>query len=95
MICRLCMSPVLNIITDPMSRLSVSSNLLEVIDDGKDYIGMLSVEAVPYAMLGCEIQVGSDFCPDIQTIKEAITQGKWEKCSVNLKVVKDELSVSD
>ena len=45
-------------------------------DDAKDYIGMLSVDAVPHAMLRDEIQVASDFCPEIQTIKEAITTGK-------------------
>ena len=37
-------------IADPMSRLSISSDLPEAIDDGKDYIGMLSVDAVPHAM---------------------------------------------
>ena len=61
---------------DPMSRLPVSSVLPEVIDDAKDYIGMLSVDDVPHAMLWGEIQVASDFCPEIQTIKEAITTGK-------------------
>ena len=82
-------------IADPMSRLPVSSDLPEVIDDAKDYIGMLSVDAVPHAMLWGEILVASDFCPDIQTIKEAITTGKWDKCSVRVKAVKDELSVCD
>ena len=38
-----------------MSRLSVSTDLPEVIDDGKDYIGMLRVEAVLHAMLWGEI----------------------------------------
>ena len=38
-------------IADPMSRLSVSSDLPEVIHDAKDYIGMLSLEAVPHTML--------------------------------------------
>ena len=96
MIFRLCMSPVLPCnIADPMSRLSVSTDLPEVIDDAKDYIGMLSVEAVPHAMLWGEIQVASDSCPEIQTIKEVITQGKWDKCSVCVKTVKDELSVCD
>ena len=63
---------------DPMSRLPVSSDLPEVIDDAKDYIGMLSVDAVPHAMLWDEIQIASDFCPEIQTIKlkEATTTGK-------------------
>ena len=63
---------------DPMSRLPVSSDLPEVIDDAKDYIGMLSVDAVPHAMLWDEIQIASDFGPEIQTIKlkEAITTGK-------------------
>ena len=30
-----------------------------------------------------------------ETIREAITQGKWDKRSVNVKAVKDELSVCD
>ena len=59
-----------------MSRLPVRSDLAEVIDDANDYIGMLSVDAVPHAMLWGEIQVASDFCPEIQAIKEAITTGK-------------------
>ena len=78
-----------------MSRLSVSTDLPEVIDDAKGYIGMLRVEAVPHAMLWGEIQVASDSCPEIQTIKEAITKGKWDKCSVSVKTVRDELSVCD
>ena len=61
---------------DPMPRLPVRSDLSQVIDDAKDYIGMLSVDAVPHAMLWGEIQVASDFCPEIQAIKEAITTGK-------------------
>ena len=65
-----------------------------MIDDAKDYIGMLSVDAVPHAMLWGEIQVATDFCPEIQTIKEAITTGK-DTCSVSVKAVKDELSVCD
>ena len=48
-------------IADPMSRLPVSSDLPEVIDDAKDYIRMLSVDAVPLATLWGEIQVGSEF----------------------------------
>ena len=40
---------------DPMSRLPVSSDLPEVIDDANDYIGMLSVDTVPHAMLWGEI----------------------------------------
>ena len=56
-------------IADPMSRLSVSSDFPEAIDDAKDYIGMLSVDAVPHAMSWGEIQVASDFCPEVQTIK--------------------------
>ena len=43
----------------------------------------------------CLIQVASDFCPEVQTIKEAITTGKWDTCSVSVKAVKDELSVCD
>ena len=82
-------------IADLMSGLPVSSDLPEVIDDAKDYILMLSVDAVPHAMLWSEIQVASDFCPVIQTIKGAITTGKWDKCSVSVKAVKDELSVCD
>ena len=82
-------------IADPMSRLPVSSDLPEVVDDAKDYIGMLSVDAVPHAMLWGEIQVASDFWPEIQTIKEAITTGKWDTCSVSVKAVKDELSGCD
>jgi len=50
------------IFADPMSGLPVSSDLPEVIDDDRDYIGMLSVDAVPHAMLWGEIQVASDFC---------------------------------
>ena len=56
---------------------------------------MLSADAVPHAMLWGERQVASDFCPEFQTIKEAITKGKWDKCSVRVKAVKDELSVCD
>ena len=82
-------------IADPMSRLSVSSDLPEAVDDAKDYIGMVSVDAVPHAMSWDEIQVASDFCPEVQTIKEAITTGKWDTCSVSVKAVKDELSVCD
>ena len=82
-------------IADPMSRLSVSSDLPEAIDDAKDYIGMVSVDAVPHAMSWDEIQVASDFCPEVQTIKEAITTGKWDTCSVSVKAVMDELSVCD
>ena len=82
-------------IADPMSKLSVSSDLPEVVDHAKDCIGMLSVEAVPHAILWGEIQVASDFYPEFQTIKEAITQGKWDKCSVSVKAVKDVLSVCD
>ena len=94
MIFRLFMSLVLPIyIADPMSRLPVSSDLPEVIDDAKDYIGILRVDAVPHTMLLGEIQVASDFCPEIQTIKEAVTTGNWDKCSVRVKAVKDELSV--
>ena len=37
-------------IADPLSRLSVSSDLPEAIDDAKDYIGMLNADAVPHAM---------------------------------------------
>ena len=36
-------------------------------------------------MLLGEIQVASGFCPEIQTIKEAITTGKLDKCSVSVK----------
>ena len=82
-------------IADPMSRLSVSSDLPEAIVDAKDYIGMVSVDAVPHAMSWDEIQVASDSCPEVQTIKEAITTGKWDTCSVSVKAVKDELSVCD
>ena len=74
-------------IADLMSRLPVSSDLQEVIDDGKDYIGMLSVDAVPHAMLWDEIQVASDFCPEIQTITEAVTTGKWDELSVCDRVI--------
>ena len=61
-------------IADPMSRLPVSSNLPEVTDHAKDYIGMLRVDALLHAMLWGEIQVASDFCPEIQAIKDVTTQ---------------------
>ena len=66
-----------------------------MIDHAKDYIGMLSVDALPHAMLWGEIQVASDFCPEIEAIKDVITTGKWDKCSKSMKAVKDKLSVCD
>ena len=60
---------------DPMSRLLVSSDLPEVIDDAKDYIGMLSVDAVPHAMLWGEIGSIRFLSRDL-TIKEAMTTGE-------------------
>ena len=42
-----------------------------------------------------EIQVASGYYPDIERIREPISQGMWDKCSINVKAVKDELSVCD
>lgn len=42
-------------IANPISRLSVSADLLQVIDDAKDYIRMLIVDAVPRFILWGEI----------------------------------------
>ena len=50
MILTLCLNSGASNIADPMSRLCVSSDSSEVVDDAKDYMGMISVEAVPQVM---------------------------------------------
>ena len=83
-------------IADPLSRLSVSEDSVYTVANVADsYIKLIANESVPVALTFSQIKAKATECLEMKLVKQALWDGRWDKCLPIYKAVSAELSQCD